>query len=65
MTYRMGDRDSKELRPATQIALQREVSYSDNNTLAKETEESLLYRDMQSDAIAQLLRQLQTLRPGA
>ena len=65
MTYRMVDRDSKELRPATQIALQREVSYSDNNTLAKETEESLLYRDMQSDAIAQLLRQLQTLRPGA
>lgn len=60
MAYRVVDRDNKELRPATQIALARDISYNDSDTLAKESEEALLYRDMQSDAVAQLLRQLQT-----
>lgn len=60
MAYRVVDKDNRELRPATQIALQRDISYNDTDTLAKESEEALLYRDMQSDAVAQLLRQLQT-----
>ena len=32
---------------------------SDADTLSKESEEALLFRDMQSDAVSQLLRQLQ------
>ena len=59
MTYRLVASDNQELRPATQIALQRDISYNDTDTLAKESEEALLYRDMQSDAVSQLLRQLQ------
>ena len=60
MTYRLTDKDNKALRPATQILLHRDLSYNDTDTLSKESEEALLFRDMQSDAVSQLLRQLQT-----
>jgi LPS-assembly lipoprotein len=65
MAYRLVDKDNKELRPATQIALHRDLSYNDADTLSKESEEALLYRDMQSDAVNQLLRHLQAARAGA
>ncbi len=60
MTYRLTDKDNKVLRPTTQILLQRDLSYNDTDTLSKESEEALLFRDMESDAVSQLLRQLQT-----
>jgi LPS-assembly lipoprotein len=63
--YRLADPANRELRPRTQIQLHRDLSYNDNDTLSKESEEALLYRDMQTDAVAQLLRQLQTRRQGA
>ncbi len=59
MTYRLTDKDNRDLRPMTQIQLHRDLSYNDADTLSKESEEALLYRDMQSDAVSQLLRQLQ------
>lgn len=65
MAYRVVDKDNKELRPATQIALHRDLSYNDSDALSKESEEALLYRDMQSDAVNQLLRHLQAMRSGA
>jgi LPS-assembly lipoprotein len=65
VTYRVTDKDLKELRPATQITLRRDLSYNDVDTLSKESEEALLYRDMQADAVSQVLRQLQTPQPVA
>jgi LPS-assembly lipoprotein len=65
VTYRVTDRDNKELRPTTQIILRRDLSYNDVDTLSKESEEALLYRDMQADAVNQVLRQLQTPQPVA
>ena len=60
VSYRLLDAGKRELRPRTQIQLSRDLSYNDNDTLSKESEELLLYRDMQTDAVSQLLRQLQT-----
>jgi LPS-assembly lipoprotein len=48
--------------PPTQIALTREISFNDTAALAKEAEEALLYRDMQLDAVQQLLRRLQATK---
>jgi LPS-assembly lipoprotein len=48
--------------PPTEILLTRDISYSDEDALAKESEEALLYRDMQSDAVQQLLRRLQAIK---
>ncbi len=65
ISYRVTDKDNTELRPATQIVLRRDLSYNDVDTLSKESEEALLYRDMQADAVSQVLRQLQTPQPVA
>lgn len=53
----------KELLPIDSIALQRDFSYNESAALAKETEEALLFRDMQNDIVAQILRRLATFKP--
>ncbi len=65
LTYRLLDNANRELRPTLQIQLHRDLSYHDADTLPKESEEALLYRDMQADAVSQLLRQLQTAPTAA
>ena len=60
--FRFQLRDAKDnlLIPPSEITQFRDLSYNDADTLSKESEEALLFRDMQSDAVAQLLRHLQT-----
>lgn len=65
VSYRVVGRDNRETIARTEIALRRDLSYNDNDTLSKESEEALLYRDMQSDAVSQLMRQLQAARAPA
>lgn len=48
----------KELIPDTEILQQRDISFNESAVLAKEAEENLLYRDMQSDIVQQVLRRL-------
>jgi LPS-assembly lipoprotein len=43
--------------PST-ITLRREITFSDDLVLSKESEEALLWRDMQSDLVQQLMRRL-------
>jgi len=42
--------------------LQRDISFNESAVLAKETEEALLYRDMQSDIVQQILRRLAAVK---
>ena len=42
----------------TEILRQRDISFNESAVLAKESEEALLYRDMQSDIIQQIMRRL-------
>ncbi|WP_075256838.1 LPS-assembly lipoprotein LptE [Herbaspirillum camelliae] len=44
--------------PPTAITLRRVITYDENQELAKQAEETLLYRDMQSDLVQQILRRL-------
>lgn len=62
MTYRLLDKASVETIPPTEILLTRDFSFNDQETLSKESEEALLFRDMQSDAVQQLVRRLQAAR---
>lgn len=48
--------------PASEIVTQRTISFNDAQVLAKESEESLLYRDMENDTVQQLLRRLQAAK---
>ena len=56
--FKLRTLDGKELIPATEIALQRDISFNESAVLAKEAEEALLYRDMQSDVVQQIMRRL-------
>jgi len=62
VAYRLIDRKGVEVAPAAEIVLNRDFSFNDNETLSKESEEALLFRDMQADAVQQLLRRLQAAR---
>lgn len=62
MSYRMLDNKAVEILPATEIALTRDFSFNDQDTLSKESEEALLFRDMQNDAVQQLVRRLQVAK---
>ena len=56
--FRLRTLEGKELIPDTEILQQRDISFNESAVLAKEAEETLLYRDMQSDVIQQIMRRL-------
>jgi len=58
LIFRVHDPRGRDYVPPSEIRLTREISYSSTQVLAKESEEQLLYRDMQSDVVQQLLRRL-------
>ena len=58
MGYRVHDGKGGEYVPPSRVQLQRDVTYDDSAILAKEAEEQLLFRDMQSDMVQQVLRRL-------
>jgi LPS-assembly lipoprotein len=57
-TFRLHTLAGKELIAPTAITLIREMSYSESDALAKESEEELLYRAMRVDIASQLMRRL-------
>ncbi len=56
--YRVQDASGKELLPASQIILQRDMTFDDERIFAKESEEAMIWREMQQDMVQQLLRRL-------
>ena len=56
--FRVHDGKGKDFVPANTVMLLRDISFNDADVLAKESEEGLLYRDMQSDMVQQILRRL-------
>lgn len=60
--FRLTDGKNREHIPASEIVLRRDYSFSDDQALAKESEEAQLYRDMRSDAVRQLVRRLQSAK---
>jgi len=64
LRFRVRDNKNNELLPPTDIILKRDISFNESQVMAKESEEALLYRDMQSDLVQQMLRRLQALKPA-
>ena len=54
--------DGRELIAATDIVQQRDITFNETAALAKEAEEILLYRDMQTDIVQQILRRLAAIK---
>jgi LPS-assembly lipoprotein len=60
--FRLRTPQGQELIESTELLQQRDISFSESAVLAKETEEALLYRDMQTDIVQQLMRRLATVK---
>ena len=64
LSFRVRGRTDAELLAPTEIVLKRDISFNESQVLAKEAEEALLYRDMQTDLVQQILRRLAALKPA-
>lgn len=60
--FRVRGANGAELLPETELLQQRDISYNETIALAKEAEEALLYRNMQTDIVQQLLRRLAVVK---
>ncbi len=64
VAYRFTDRAGVDLALPGEIVLRRDMTYDDTLVLAKESEELLLFRDLRTDAVRQMLRRLSVVRPA-
>ena len=60
--FRLRSAGGRELIPETEILQSRDLSYTESAALAKEQEENFLYRAMQSDIVAQVMRRLASVQ---
>jgi LPS-assembly lipoprotein len=58
VVFRLKDKAGRELIPRDTIVLERDLTYDADIVLAKENETAFLFRDMQMDAVQQLVRRL-------
>lgn len=58
VAFRVHDGKGGEYLPTATLQLARDFTFNDAEILAKETEEQLLYREMQADMVRQIMRRL-------
>jgi LPS-assembly lipoprotein len=61
--FRIVDAKGRELVGPNEVSLSRDVTYDDSNVLAKDLEQSLLWRDMNNDLVNQIVRRLTIIKP--
>ena len=64
LVFHVTNKFGKDLLAPTTISLRRDISFNESEVMAKEQEEAMLYRDMQSDLVQQVLRRLAALKPA-
>ena len=62
LRFKLRTPDGKELIPDSEIVQQQDISYNESAALAKESEEQLLYRSMQTEIVQQLMRRLAAVK---
>ena len=62
LNFRAVTPTGRQLLAPAELALSRDLTYSENAALAKEHEEAELFRNMQADVAAQVLRRLAAIR---
>ncbi|MDE1947235.1 MAG: hypothetical protein KGL43_24735 [Burkholderiales bacterium] len=60
--FRVSTPGGRELTGPVELALTRDLTYSENLALAKEEEQADLYREMRADIVSQVTRRLAALR---
>jgi LPS-assembly lipoprotein len=62
LKFKLRTPSGKDIIPETELLVQRDISFNETAVLAKENEEAVLYRDMQTDMVQQLLRRLSAIK---
>lgn len=62
IVFRVLDRQGNELLGPTSISLNRPIDFNETQLLAKEQEEALLYKDMQTDLVQQMMRRIAAIK---
>ncbi|MYN06589.1 LPS-assembly lipoprotein LptE [Pseudoduganella aquatica] len=65
IVFRVRDKLGNELLAPTSISLNRPITFDETQLLAKEQEEALLYKDMQTDLVQQMMRRMAAIKPVA
>lgn len=65
VVLKVRDRDGREWLKQDEIVIRRAYSYDDTERLAREIQEQRLLRDMEADAVQQIVRRLQAARRPA
>ena len=63
--YAVDRADGTTLRAPDRITIRRDVTFSESQLLAKTEEEAVLYRDMETDLVRQLMRRLAAVKVDA
>jgi LPS-assembly lipoprotein len=63
LVFKVRNSAGVELLAPTEIALKRNIAFNEDAVLAKESEEAVLVRDMQTDLVQQILRRLAAIKP--
>lgn len=64
LRFRVATPSGQLLLPASDLLLTRDMSYNESAALAKQQEELLLYRAMEDDIVAQVMRRLASVKLG-
>ncbi|WP_136419815.1 LPS assembly lipoprotein LptE [Herbaspirillum sp. ST 5-3] len=64
LRFRVTNPKGAEMLAPTEITLKRDLSFNEAQAIAKEKEEEMLYRDMQTDLVQQIMRRLAVLKPA-
>lgn len=62
LRYRVRDAQNRDVIAPSAITLKRTLTFSETYALARESEEELLYRDMQTDMVQQVMRRLAAVK---
>ena len=65
VSFAVADSNGRQYLPPNKIVLRRDLTYNDTDVIAKEQEEELLYRDMENDAVQQVMLRLQAARASS
>jgi LPS-assembly lipoprotein len=65
LSFTVRDAKGNVLLAPAEITLRRNMSFDETQVLAKQSEEALLYNDMQADIVQQILRRMAAIKPAA
>jgi LPS-assembly lipoprotein len=62
LLLRVTDGKGREFLTGTPLGVQRDIAFNESQVLAREAEETQLYRDMQTDLVQQIVRRLAAIK---